>query len=140
MSLRETLRDSAREANERALQATQAAPPPTDSTVSLELRAIRTALAELRATLEASQPKRSTSLGIPRGMRPTNGLLAWILVGALLALIGMTLARPDWALRPRQQAELLLGAKLFERLQVLPEAERLELLRSLWEEAPPKTD
>ena len=56
------------------------------------------------------------------------------------AVAVITLVRPDWALRSRQRAELLLGERLYLRLQRMEEPERLQVLKSLWVEAPPTSD
>ena len=58
----------------------------------------------------------------------------------MLTLAAITLVRPDWALRSRQRAELMLGERLYLRLQAMEESERLEVLKSLWVEVPPTSD
>ena len=66
--------------------------------------------------------------------------MAWGLAAALATLVAISLLRPEWALRSRQRAELLLGEKLYQRLQHMEERDRLEVLKSLWEDPKPTTD
>ena len=55
-------------------------------------------------------------------------------------LLGITLLRPEWALRAQQRAELVLGQRLYQRLQHMPEPDRLEVLKSLWADPRPTSD
>ena len=142
MSRRETFLESARSANDQALSTV----PAPSRTGPADLAAILTALAETNRKLEALE-RANRALPPPSGeaSRSANRarlatVAAWALGAALLTLVAITLVRPDWALRSRQRAELLLGERLYLRLQRMEEPERLEVLRSLWVEALPTSD
>ena len=142
MSRRETFLESARSANDQALSAA----PTASRAGASDAASILAALAETNRRLEAlERASRATPLSgrepppsARRGRLATA--VAWALGAALLTLAAITLARPDWALRSRQRAELLLGERLYLRLQRMEEPERLEVLKSLWVEAPPTSD
>ena len=140
MSRRETFLESARSANDQALSAV----PTPSRTGSADLAPILAALAETNRRLEAlersSQALPPPSREIPASRGRLATVAAWALGAALLTLAAITLVRPDWALRSRQRAELLLGERLYLRLQRMEEPERLEVLKSLWVEAPPTSD
>jgi hypothetical protein len=140
MSRRETFLESARSANDLALSAE----PPPSRAGSPDLAPILAALAETNCRLEALE-RSSRALPLPSRETPASRgrlgtVAAWALGAALLTLAAITLVRPDWALRSRQRAELLLGERLYLRLQRMEEPDRLEVLRSLWVEAPPTSD
>jgi len=142
MSRRETFLESARSANDQALSVA-----PTASRVGAsDAASILAALAETNRRLEALErasralpaPSREAPPSARRGRLATAA--AWALGAALLTVAVITLVRPDWALRSRQRAELLLGERLYLRLQRMEEPERLQVLKSLWVEAPPTSD
>ena len=142
MSRRETFLASARSANDQVLSA--AAPPSPSG--SGELAALLAAITETNRRLEALErasrvlpPTAHETRSSARRARLTS-VAVWALGAALLTLVLITLVRPDWALRPRQRAELLLGERLYLHLQRMEEPERLTVLKSLWEEAPPTSD
>jgi hypothetical protein len=142
MSRRETFLESARSANDQALTAA----PTASRTGSSDLAPILAALAETNRRLEALERAIRALPAVSRESPPsgTRGRLArvaaWALGAALLTLAAITLVRPDWALGSRQRAELMLGERLYLRLQAMEEPERLEVLKSLWVEAPPTSD
>ena len=86
----------------------------------------------LPATREHAAPKATRSRAA--------STVVWALVAALATLLGITLLRPEWALRSHQRAELLLGHRLYQRLQHMEEPDRLEVLKSLWADLPPTSD
>lgn len=142
MSRREIFLESARSANDQVLSAA----PQMSRTGSADLAPILAAIAETTRRLEALE---RTCRSLPLPNRQLQGdktqsrraaVVAWALGAALLTLATITLFRPDWALRPRQRAELLLGKRLYLRLQGMEEPDRLEVLKSLWEEVSPTSD
>ena len=143
MSRRETLLESARCANNQALSAVATSGGPTGSS---DLAPILAGLAETSRRLEALERAIRALPAVSCESPPsgTRGRLArvaaWALGAALLTLAAITLVRPDWALASRQRAELMLGERLYLRLQAMEEPERLEVLKSLWVEAPPTSD
>ena len=145
MSRRETFLESARAVNDQALNAIPA--PARSSTTSGDLAAILGAMTETNRRLEAVE--RAVQSGPLARRAPTAsrsareraaGIAVWTLAASLITLLGITLLKPDWALRPRQRAELLLGERLYQRLQHMEEPERLEVLKSLWADPPPTSD
>jgi hypothetical protein len=142
MSRRETFLESARTANDQALIAAPAA----TRTGSSDLAPILAALAETSRRLETLEravralPETAREVQPNAGRRRLATAAAWALGAALLTLAAITLIRPDWALRPRERAELMLGERLYLRLQRMKEPERLAVLKSLWVEAPPTSD
>ena len=145
MSRRETFLESARAVNDQALNAIPA--PARSSTTSGDLAAILGAATETNRRLEAVEravqaaplARRDPTTSRPARER-TAGIAVWALAASLITLVGITLFKPDWALRPRQRAELLLGERLYQRLQHMEESERLEVLKSLWADPPPTSD
>ena len=145
MSRRETFLESARAANDQALNAIPA--KERSSTVGGDLAAILGAMTETNRRLEAVEravqapplAKRDPTTSRPARERAA-GIAVWTLAASLLTLVGITLLKPDWALRPRQRAKLLLGERLYLRLQHMEEPERLEVLKSLWVDPPPTSD
>lgn len=145
MSRRETYLESARAANDRALDSYPA--PERSRPASGELAAILGAMSETNRRLEAvERAVQAAPLARhePPAARPARRraaeIAAWALAASLSTLVGITLLKPDWALRPRQRAELLLGERLFERLQRMEEPERREVLESLWPDPSPTSD
>jgi hypothetical protein len=145
MSRRETFLESARAVNDQALNAIPA--KERSSTAGGDLAAILNAMAETNRRLEAVErsvqaaPQARREPTTPRAARErAAGIAVWTLAASLITLLGITLLKPDWALRPRQRAELLLGERLYQRLQHMEESERLEVLKSLWAEPPPTSD
>ena len=140
MSRRETFLESARAVNDQALNAIPA--PARSSTTSGDLAAILAAVTETNRRLEAVErtlqavplARRDPATSTPARQRAA-GIAVWSLAASLI-----TLLKPDWALRPRQRAELLLGERLYQRLQHMEEPERLEVLKSLWVDPPPTSD
>ena len=145
MNRRETFLESAKAANDRALNSTSAQQVGTASTS--DLAAILAEAAETNRRLEAMERSLRAAM-VPAGTsappRVSAGrrasTMAWGLAAALATLVAISLLRPEWALRSRQRAELLLGEKLYQRLQHMEERDRLEVLRSLWEDPKPTTD
>ena len=145
MSRRETFLESARAVNDQALNAIPA--PARSSTTSGDLAAILGAMSETNRRLEAVEravqaaplARRDPTTSTPARQRAA-GIAVWTLAASLTTLVGITLLKPDWALRPRQRAELLLGERLYQRLQHMEESERLEVLKSLWADPPPTSD
>lgn len=142
MSRRETFLESARSANDQALGAA----PTASRTGPSDLAPILAALADTNRRLEAFE-RATRALPAVSREPPLSGsrvrlamAAAWALAAALLTLAAITLIRPDWALRPRERAELMLGERLYLRLQQMEEPERLAVLKSLWVEAPPTSD
>jgi len=142
MSRRETFLESARSANDQALTAA----PTASRTGSSDLEPVLAALAGTNRRLEALERATRALPAVSRepplsGSRARLAMAAvWALGAALLTLAAITLIRPDWALRSRQRAELMLGEQLYLRLQRMEEPERLAVLKSLWVEAPPTSD
>ena len=136
MSRRETFRESARAANDQSLGLSSAGPSGTERG-AVDLSPILNGLADLQRRLEAIEQRFPTHSGPRAVQRSRRGTLAWVLGTVLITLLGVTALRPDWALRPRQRAELLLGGRLYQRLQHMEERDRLEVLRSLWTEPLP---
>lgn len=142
MSRRETFLASARSANDQVLSA--AVPP--SPTGPGDLAALLAAITETSRRLEALE--RASRLLPPTAFETRSNasrarlasVAAWALGAALLTLVLITLFRPDWALRPRQRAKLLLGERLYLHLQRMEQPDRLAVLKSLWEEAPPTSD
>lgn len=149
MSRRETFLESARAANDQALspgpvvvtdspaRSELAASLPTLLAVAVEtnrrLESVERALREvLPATREPAAPKVTRSRAA--------STVVWTLGAALATLSAITLFRPEWALRSHQRAELLLGQRLYQRLQHMEEPDRLEVLKSLWADPPPTSD
>ena len=145
MSRRETFLESARAVNDQALNAIPA--PARSSTTSGDLAAILAAVTETNRRLEAVErtlqavplARRDPATSTPARQRAA-GIAVWTLAASLITLVGITLLKPDWALRPKQRAELLLGERLYLRLQHMEEPERLEVLKSLWVDPPPTSD
>jgi hypothetical protein len=136
MSRRETFRESARAANDQSLGLTNPGPSGTERG-AVNLSPILNGLADLQRRIEAIEQRLPAHSG-PREVRTSpRATLAWVLGTVLITLLAITAQRPDWALRPSQRAELLLGARLYKRLQHMEERDRLEVLRSLWSEPPP---
>ena len=145
MSRRETFLESAKAANDRALNSTPAQEVRTASTsdpTALLAAAEETnrRLEALERSLRAAMEPVGTSAAprISPGRRAST--MAWVLAAALATLVAITLLRPEWALRSRQRAELLLGERLYQRLQHMEARDRLEVLKSLWEDPKPTTD
>jgi hypothetical protein len=141
MSRRETFRESARAANDQSLGLRRPEPSATERG-TVDLLPILNGLAELERRLVAIE-QRLPAQSPPREVGGWRATLAWVLGTVLITLLAITALRPDWALRPRQRAELLLGGRLYQRLQHMEERDRLEVLRSLWTEpspAPPTND
>ena len=136
MSRRETFRESARAANDQSLGLSNPGPSGTERG-AVDLSPILNGLADLQRRLEAIEQRFPTQSGPREVRRPARAMLAWVLGAVLITLLGITALRPDWALRPTQRAELLLGARLYKRLQHMEERDRLEVLRSLWSEPSP---
>lgn len=142
MSRREIFLESARSANDQALSAA----PTASRAGASDAASILAALAETNRRLEALERATRALPAVShealrsgsRGRFAT--VAAWALGAALLTLAAITLVRPDWALRSRQRAELMLGERLYLRLQAMEESERLEVLKSLWVEVPPTSD
>jgi hypothetical protein len=142
MNRRETFRESARAANDQSLGLSSAGPSGTERG-AVDLSPILNGLADLQRRLEAIEQRFPTHSGPREVQRSPRGTLAWVLATVLITLLGITVLCPDWALRPRQRASLLLGERLYQRLQHMEERDRLEVLRSLWSEpsaGPVKTD
>jgi len=142
MSRRETFLESARSANDQALSAA----PTASRTGSSDLAPILAELVETNRRLEALE-RATRALPAVSREAPRDGsrgrfatVTAWALGAALATVAAITLVRPDWALRSRQRAELMLGERLYLRLQRMEEPERLEVLKSLWVAAPPTSD
>ena len=135
MSRRETFRESARAANDQSLGLTNPGPSGTERG-AMDLSPILNGQADLQRRLEAIEQRLPTHSGLREVRRP-RATLAWVLGAVLITLLGITALRPDWALRPSQRAELLLGGRLYQRLQHMEERDRLEVLRSLWIEPSP---
>ena len=136
MSRRETFRESARAANDQSLGLSSPGPSGTERG-TVDLSPILNGLGDLQRRLEAIEQRLPAHSG-PREVRTSRrGTLAWVLGTVLIILLGITALRPDWALRPSQRAELLLGARLYKRLQHMEERDRLEVLSSLWSEPAP---
>lgn len=136
MSRRETFRESARAANDQSLGLTNPGPNGTERG-AMDLSPILNGLADLQRRLEAIEQRLPAHSG-PRELRSSpRATLAWVLGTVLITLLAITALRPDWALRPRQRAELLLGGRLYQRLQHMEDRDRLEVLRSLWIEPSP---
>lgn len=141
MSRRETFLESARAENERLLAATVA----EEETRSATSRALETDLREIRDGLRRLEERLSGGRqpGQPLGTQvaepPVREVLNWILVGALLALLAMSVLKPDWSLRSDQKAALLLGEGLHRILSTMGEEERAEVLNALWESSAPST-
>ena len=139
MSRRETFLASARAANDQrlhlgGLNATEQS--------AATLPEILSALTEVQRRLEAIEAGLGGQ-GKSETGRSRRGTLAWVLGAVLMTLLSITVLRPDWALRPRQRAELLLGERLYQRLQRMEERDRVEVLKSLWtvpSAAAPTTD
>lgn len=142
MSRRETFLESARAANDRSLAQIESRPSETERTV-VDLSPILNCLGELQRRLDAIEermPAPGDRQATPARWRAP---LAWVLATVLITVLAITAVRPDWALRPQQRAELLLGARLYQRLQRMEDRDRLEVLKSLWNEepaSPAKTD
>ena len=133
MNRRETFRESARAANDQSLGLSN--PGPTEvERVTVDLSPILNSLAELERRLEAIEQRLPAHSGSREVRRSPRATLAWVLGTVLITLLGITVLCPDWALRPRQGAALLLGERLYQRLQHMEERDRLEVLRSLWSE------
>ena len=135
MNRRETVRESARAANDQSLGLSCPGPSGTERG-TVDLSPILNGLADLQRRLEAIEQRFPARSGPREVQRSRRGTLAWVLGTVLITLLGVTALRPDWALRPRQRAELLLGERLYQRLQHMEERDRLEVLRSLWNEPP----
>lgn len=142
MSRRETFLESARVANDEALatpaRESEQAPSGMELRVLTgELRQIREGIARLEAGLQAAMTAKPREVGGRRGLQRVT----WALAGALLAILVLTLARPDWALRPRQRADLALGERMHRVLETMEEGDRSEVLGSLWasSSSPPAT-
>ncbi len=142
MNRRETFLESARAANDRSLAQIESRPSEAERTVA-DLSPILIRLGELLRRLAAIEAR----LPPPGDRQATRArgrtLLAWVLGTVLITVLAITAVRPDWALQPRQKAELLLGARLYQRLERMDDRDRLEVLKSLWSEPPPppaKTD
>jgi hypothetical protein len=136
MNRRETFRECARAANDQSLGLSSAGPSGTERG-TVDLSPILNGLADLQRRLEAIEQRFPTHSGPCEVQRSRRGTLAWVLGTVLITLLGVTALRPDWALRPRQRAELLLGGRLYQRLQHMEERDRLEVLKSLWIEPSP---
>ena len=104
----------------------------TDPSRSAQVERVRRLCLALPATSEHAAPKSTRNR--------VASTVVWALVAALATLLGITLLRPDWALRAHQRAELLLGQRLYQRLQHMEEPDRLEVLKSLWADPPPTND
>lgn len=145
MSRRETFLESAKAANDRALNSTSA--PQVGTASTSDPTAIPAAAAETNRRLEALERSLLAAMA-PAGTsapprisaRRRASTMACVLAAALATLVAITLLRPEWALRSRQRAELLLGERLYQRLQHMEERDRLEVLKSLWEDPKPTTD
>ena len=145
MSRRETFLESAKAANDQALS-----PVPvlaTNAPAGSELAAIVAAAVETNRRLESVERTLREALQAtrervaPKALRSrAASTVVWALVAALATLLGITLLRPEWALRSNQRAELLLGQRLYQRLQHMEEPDRLEVLKSLWADPPPTSD
>jgi hypothetical protein len=135
MSRRETFRESARAANDQSLGLSSPGPSEAERG-TVDLSPILNGLAELERRLEAIEQRLPAHSGQREVRRSPRATLAWVLGTVLITLLAITALRPDWALRPRQRAELLLGGRLYQRLQHMEERDRLEVLRSLWSEPP----
>ncbi len=145
MSRRETFLESAKAANDQALS-----PAPvlaTNAPARSELAAILAAAVETNRRLESVERALREALpatrehAAPKATRSrAASTVVWALVAALATLLGITLLRPEWALRSHQRAELLLGQRLYQRLQHMEEPDRLEVLKSLWADLPPTSD
>lgn len=133
MSRRETFRESARAANDQSLGLTNPGPSGTERG-TVDLSPILNGLTEVQRRLEAIEQRLPTHSGPREVRRPARAMLAWVLGAVLITLLGITALRPDWALRPSQRSQLLLGARLYKRLQHMEERDRLEVLKSLWSE------
>jgi hypothetical protein len=145
MSRRETFLESAKAANDQALS-----PAPvlaTNAPASSELAAILAAAAETNRRLESVE--RALREALPATREPAASkatrsraasTVAWALVAALATRLGITLLRPEWALRSHRRAELLLGQRLYQQLQHMEEPDRLDVLKSLWADPPPTSD
>lgn len=142
MTRRETFLESARAANDgtlapsgETLEELMAAAPAQG--VATELQAIREGLARLERRLQGIEAPRD--LPVPPGGPASRRwrMVTWLLGGALIAILLVTALRPEWALRPRQRAELALGQRMHRLLDGMEEAERAEILGSLWEVSRP---
>lgn len=142
MTRRETFLESARAAND-GTPATPVETPgkpmaaaPAQGVVT-ELQAIREELARLERRLQGIEASRELPVP-PDGLASRRWrMVAWLLGGALIAILLVTALRPEWALRPRQRAELALGQRMHRLLDGMEEAERAEILGSLWEGSRP---
>src|ERR1044072_3956210 len=135
MSRRETFRESARAANDQSLGLSSPGPSEAERG-TVDLSPILNGLAELERRLEAIEQRLPARSGPREVRRSPRATLAWVLGTVLIPLLAITALRPDWALRPRQRAELLLGGRLYQRLQHMEERDRLGGVRSRWREAP----
>jgi hypothetical protein len=142
MTRRETFLESARAANDGTLAPPEETPGELMAAVpaqgvATELRTIREGLARLERRLQGIEAPRELPVP-PDGLASRRWrMVAWLLGGALIAILLVTALRPDWALRPRQRAELALGQRMHRLLDGMEEAERAEILGSLWEGSSP---
>jgi hypothetical protein len=136
MSRRETFRESARAANDQSLGLSNPGPSGTERS-AVDLSPILNGLADLQRRLETIEQRLPAHSGPREVGRSPRATVAWVLGTVLITLLAITAVRPDWALRPRQRAEFLLGGRLYQRLQHMEERDRLEVLRSLWTEPSP---
>lgn len=139
MSRRETFLESARAANDLALESTPQVARPREAVTSPDLetglREILGAIGRLEARPTSAEPER-------RRQRETWRALALLLAGGLVALLLLTSIRPEWALREKQRAELELGRRMHQLLDTMEETEREQVLGSLWatSDTSPTTD
>ena len=149
MSRRETFLESAKAANDQALSPAPvlATDDPARSELAATLATLLAAAVETNRRLESVERALREALPAKRehaAPKSTRNRVAstvvWALVAALATLLGITLLRPEWALRSHQRAELLLGQRLYQRLQHMEEPDRLEVLKSLWADPPPTSD
>ena len=134
MSRRETFLESARAANDRIRPSMEAPLSESPRTV-VDLSPITSRLDEMQRQLEAIESKfpAPANRGVPARWRVA---LPWVLATVLVTVLAITAVRPDWALRPRQRAELLLGTRLYQHLEHMGDSDRLQVLKALWSVAP----
>jgi hypothetical protein len=149
MSRRETFLESAKAANDQALSLPPvlATDAPARSELAASLATLLAIAVETNRRLQSVERALRESLpatrehAVPKVTRSrAASTVVWALAAALATLLAITLLRPEWALLAHQRAELLLGQRLYQRLQHMEEPDRLEVLKSLWADRPPTND